>query len=194
MKLPRIVLLAALSGIPALGETGSTDVPKIIGPDAGTITTSTINVLPPFLVADVDVTLDITHSFALDLDVFLIHPDGVTMVELLTAVGDEFDNFSNTVLDDEASVLISDGNAPFAGTFRPEESLAAFDGLPAQGLWTLHISDLGDLDGGTLNSWSLRLTELAEVPEPNIILLCSASLAVLVWRQRICVRSRGSRR
>jgi subtilisin-like proprotein convertase family protein len=45
------------------------------------------------LVRDVNVTLDITHSWNEDLDVFLIAPNG-TRVELFTDVGDGVANFT----------------------------------------------------------------------------------------------------
>src|SRR6185369_562514 len=53
---------------------------------------------------------------------------------------------------------IASGVAPFAGTYRPEQSLATFNGLDAKGNWTLVVQDRASLDQGTLNSWSLSFT------------------------------------
>ncbi|MFM7519882.1 MAG: S8 family serine peptidase, partial [Planctomycetota bacterium] len=57
---------------------------------------------------DVNVRVTITHTWDEDLDVFLIAPDG-TRVELFTDVGGTSDNFTNTVLDDQAATAITAG-------------------------------------------------------------------------------------
>ena len=49
-------------------------------------------------------------------------------------------------------------DAPFAGTYRPEGSLAAFDSRNSLGTWTLEVGD--DKKGGkkgTLNQWSITI-------------------------------------
>ncbi|MGQ4650187.1 proprotein convertase P-domain-containing protein [Lyngbya aestuarii] len=108
---------------------------------------------------DVNVELDITHTYNSDLDVFLLSPVG-TKVELFTDVGSNQDNFTNTVLDDEANQLISSGAAPFSGSFIPEGQLSDFDGQDPNGNWSLEITDqVGqNVTAGTLNSWSLILS------------------------------------
>jgi Ca2+-binding RTX toxin-like protein/subtilisin-like proprotein convertase family protein len=126
-------------------------------PDNTTVTsTITISGTPLELVRDVNVTLNITHTYNSDLDVFLIAPNG-TRVELFTDVGDAAVNFTSTTLDDEASSFITSGTAPYTGTFRPEGSLAVLDGIAIAGTWTLEITDDSAADIGTLNSWSLQL-------------------------------------
>jgi len=68
------------------------------------------------------------------------------------------DNFTNTVFDDEATQPIagvSSGNAPFTGSFRPDQALSAFDGENQGGVWTLKVRDNAGSDTGTINSWSL---------------------------------------
>lgn len=133
----------------------STDVPKAI-PDLSTIT-STLTVGASFTLRDVNAgPLSITHTWDADLLVYLISPAGTT-VELFTNVGGSGDNFTNTVLDDEAATSIVSGVAPFAGTYRPEGLLSAVDGQTSAGVWTLRITDAAGGDIGTLNSWSLRL-------------------------------------
>ena len=65
-------------------------------PDKGTLT-STISVPDSYFTADVNVTVNMTHTRDEDLDVFLIAPDG-TRVELFTDVGGTGDHFTTTVL------------------------------------------------------------------------------------------------
>lgn len=134
----------------------STDVPKTI-PDSATIT-STINVPDNKTIQKVVVTIgNITHTYDADLDIYLIAPDN-TRVELSTDNGSSGDNYINTVFDDDATISITAGTAPFTGTFKPEGSLATLIGKNAQGNWKLEITDDAISDTGTLNSWSLTLT------------------------------------
>lgn len=107
-------------------------------------------------IADVNVTLNISHNWDSDLDVFLISPTG-TRVELFTDVGGSGSNFTNTTLDDEAATSITVGTAPFTGTFKPERLLSAFDTQNPNGTWKLEVTDDENLLTGTLNNWSLQL-------------------------------------
>jgi subtilisin-like proprotein convertase family protein len=107
-------------------------------------------------IQDVDVHLDITHTYNSDLTVSLVSPAG-TKVKLFDRVGRSGDNFFGTILDDEAGTRISDGRAPFTGRFRPMEPLSAFDGQNAKGNWTLEIHDRDDRDTGELRRWSLSI-------------------------------------
>ncbi|MDY6990524.1 MAG: proprotein convertase P-domain-containing protein [Thermodesulfobacteriota bacterium] len=141
-------------------KTTSRDVPKALPssvvakdiPDPGT--TSTITSCNALEIVDVNVQLDINHTFDADLDIFLIAPDG-TRIELSTDNGGSGDHFSNTVFDDEAATAITAGTAPFAGSYQPEEPLSGLDGMTANGTWTLEITDDYVEDTGSLNSWSL---------------------------------------
>ncbi len=172
---PRINLDEAISSIGIIVENQyfSTDVPKDI-PDWGT-TTSTLDISGIGIIIDLNVKLNISHVYDDDLDVFLIAPDS-TRVELFTDVGNDGDNFSNTILDDEASIPITSGTAPFNGSYRPEGSLSLFDGKSPTGVWTLEVTDDSGSDTGTLNSWSLTIQILVNTepnapvlhPEPNI--------------------------
>jgi MYXO-CTERM domain-containing protein len=107
-------------------------------------------------VVDVNVTLNITHTWDADLDVNLISPDG-TIVELFTDVGSSGDDFVATVLDDDATMSIVDGTAPFTGTYAPEGVLADFMGDAVDGDWTLEVTDDAGGDVGTLIDWTLDI-------------------------------------
>ena len=131
--------------------------------DEGTITSSLPVSGVTGVIADVNVRVNITHTFDSDLDVFLVAPDG-TRVELFTDVGGGGANFTNTILDDEASAAFTSGSAPFTGSFRPEGSLAVLDGMAANGSWTLEVTDDAGADVGTLNQWSLTVTSTDAEP------------------------------
>jgi len=150
------------SGIQPISQTTypSTDTPKPI-PDVRTPPVlSPISVASVGLVSDVNVTISLTHTFDGDLDIFLIGPNG-TRVELTTDNGSTGDNFTNTVFDDQAATSITSGTAPFTGTFRPEGLLSTLNGIPANGNWTLEITDDANLDSGVLTSWSVTITNPA---------------------------------
>lgn len=140
--------------IPAGEAYLSDDVPRAIV-DFATIT-STLVVEESFPIADLDVKVDIKHTYDADLDVFLIAPDG-TRIELFTDVGGNGDHFTQTILDDEAATPIGAGSAPFTGRYRPAGSLSAVDGSDASGVWTLEITDDGQFDQGTLNEWGILI-------------------------------------
>lgn len=127
-----------------------------IGPGAGTLTESIITFTDDNFINDVNVTLDIEHTYDGDLTIKLVSPLG-TEVILADNVGGSGDNFTNTTFDDQATLSIQDGTPPFTGTFRPQGSLSALEGESTLGDWTLSILDNANGDGGNLNSWSLEL-------------------------------------
>lgn len=151
---------------------GRFDVPVVTLPSVnvpfttvnmGTITSLlTIGVTDP--ITDIDVTLSITTPYTGELEVTLIAPDG-RRVLLFRHIGIDGDNFSGTILDDEAANSIVTANAPFTGRFRPQGSLADLDGLSPLGLWRLEVNDQMQSYTGVLTAWSLTI----ETAEPNMM-------------------------
>ena len=113
------------------------------------------------IVRDLNLSLNIAHSFAGDLNVTLTHASNT--VTLFTSVGGSDAGFQVS-LDDEAGTDIgqadSPDDTPVVGTFNPEGDalLSAFDGIDASGRWTLAVLDHGTGDVGTLQGWGLRIT------------------------------------
>jgi subtilisin-like proprotein convertase family protein len=105
-------------------------------------------------IQDVNVTVNIAHTFTQDLIITLTSPSGQT-VQLFNRRGGAGDNLNGTVFDDEASTPISGGAAPFAGSFRPETPLSVLDGASPNGAWQLTVTDNEELDIGNLLSWSI---------------------------------------
>jgi subtilisin-like proprotein convertase family protein len=103
---------------------------------------------------DLDVRVNITHTFDRDLEIRLRAPDGTT-IPLVVRRGSSGDNFVDTDLDDDAAAPIAAGSAPFTGSFRPEQPLSTFGGTNADGTWTLTVVDAVGSDVGTLSSWRL---------------------------------------
>ena len=159
-----------LAGFVVISGT-STDTYDSTGPvpiiDDGT-STSTISIpVGSGLIRDINVRINLTHTYVSDLDITLIAPDSTEIV-LASGVGLEGDDFTNTIFDDSATISIVAGNAPFTGTFRPAQPLSNFNGLSLDGTWTLKIDDLFLDDFGTLLDWSMEiLRDIAVTSDVN---------------------------
>jgi hypothetical protein len=121
----------------ATAETASADIPKTI-PDPGT-TTSSLSIAATGRILDVDVTVNLTHTFISDVTLTLIHPDG-TRITLADQIGGNGQNFTGTVFDQQASTLITAGSAPFTGRFRPSGDLSGLVGKSQTGTWKLEMT------------------------------------------------------
>ena len=105
-------------------------------------------------------TVGLNHTWVEDLNATLRSPNGTT-VSLFEAVGENGDNFCNTLLDDQATNLIQNvtaANAPFTGSFKPRSPLNAFRGENPNGVWTLNVTDFVSADGGSVRAFSLLFT------------------------------------
>ncbi|NQU76682.1 MAG: tandem-95 repeat protein, partial [Planctomycetes bacterium] len=139
----------------------STDVPVGIPDEDFVESTLTVTGLSGHII-DANVTLDVTHTEVSDLSIWLVSPSG-TEVRLVDGVPNGGENFTGTTFDDEADMWIDDGVAPYTGAYMPyADELALFDGEDPNGLWTLVIVDWYGGDVGTLNSWSISFTIIAE--------------------------------
>ncbi len=127
-----------------------------IGPNAGTVTNSIIAVPNDFTIDDVNVNLNITHTWDADMEIRLISPNN-TIILLSDKNGGSGDNYINTTFDDAAATPIASGTPPFTGTFRPDQPLSTYNGMQSIGNWTLRITDVANGDGGNLNNWTLQL-------------------------------------
>ena len=132
----------------------STDVNKPIADVRRTISVLTIN--QDISIADLNVTMNLSHTWDSDLRVTLIGPDGTQRI-LVNRRGGSGNNFTTTTFNDEAATSITSGAAPFNGSFRPEQALTGFDGKNARGTWQLVIDDLAAQDVGRINAWSLTI-------------------------------------
>ena len=116
----------------ATGTFNSTDVPKAIL-NLTTITSTTNVPALPGNIIDVNVTINISHNSDNNLKITLISPTGMHIV-LADRVGGSGNNFTNTIFDDSAPILIDNGTAPFASTYHPKELLSALYGANPQGI------------------------------------------------------------
>jgi subtilisin-like proprotein convertase family protein len=110
----------------------------------------------PGILRDVNVTVDVGHTYANDLVLSLIGPNGQRAL-LVTDEGGSGDDFDDITFDDQAIAPVIDVATPFRGSFRPEGILAVFNDLQPNGTWTLEIQDKAFEDGGALHHWSLEM-------------------------------------
>jgi subtilisin-like proprotein convertase family protein len=176
---------------------------------------STLTFNDPFFnnVLDVDVKLNISGGYNGDLYVYLTHSSGFSV--LLNRTGrTAFNTFGygdagfNITLDDAAATDIhaygGNGGAQLTGAWQPDARnsdpatviqmvprtafLNAFNGLDANGSWTLFLADVSGGEQSTLVSWELDITA---VPEPVTVALgIFAAGCVLIggaraWRRRL---------
>lgn len=126
---------------------------------------STINVTDGRSVANLTVKINLLHTFVSDLKITLTGPSGA-VVTLFDRRGGGGANLTDTVFSDGAAAAIGAGVAPFTGTFRPEQAFDPFRNVTGAGLWTLRISDVKPLDGGTLQNWSIEFTLANDITGP----------------------------
>ncbi|NUO20457.1 proprotein convertase P-domain-containing protein, partial [bacterium] len=100
----------------------------------------TINVPIEYQITDLNVSLDLYHTYDGDLDITLESPSG-TIVHLFDQHGGSGDNILCATFDDEAANAIGGGLAPFNGSWIPFAALSAFDGENAVGDWLLCVTD-----------------------------------------------------
>lgn len=145
------------TGTVACNSASSTNIPLTIGTTANVTINSTLNFPGNVTISDVNITMNVTHTWINDLTATLISPAG-TQVQLFAMPCSSAD-IQNVVatFDDSGSVVVCGTNPGITGTVKPEQLLSAFDGESSAGVWTLRILDGFAQDGGTLNSWSLNV-------------------------------------
>ena len=112
-------------------------------------------------IADVQVSVDLTHTWNSDLIVELTSPTG-TVVRLHNRSGGSADDIMTTY----------DLLTPVDGPGLMDD----FDGEDSQGIWQLFISDNVGGDTGTLNSWCLDISITVEGVVPVLVSGISAQM------------------
>jgi subtilisin-like proprotein convertase family protein len=130
---------------------------SFINNTANSIATVPINVSGNITISDINVELDITHSWVQDMTILLIGPPEIgspTITLFEEPCGGEDNVFVN--VDDSGENLICGSNPAISGTIKPKSSFFPLIGLPADGIWTLYVIDKYNSDGGTINAVSLN--------------------------------------
>ena len=165
-----------LSGIFSISATAPTiqcqtfssvDLPKDIGPNQGTITTSTVAVSVPAQATDINVVnVQGTHSFVADLEMDIISPSNVSR-RLMYDPCNSQNNFSLSFDSETNNAYGSWPCPPTSGlSYQPLDNLNTLYTGVTNGNWTLRITDDANSDGGTLTNWGVEVCFDLNVPLP----------------------------
>ena len=159
-------------------------------------------------VGNLDVTLQITHTWVGDITAVLTHEDTTTQALLIdrpgipvSACGCSGDDI-DVVLSDSGTSSVEDEcdtiNIPaIGGTLTPSpDALSVFAGEDANGDWTMTVADgFAASDSGTFNAWCLTFSQPGDddtgVPATNtwgVIVL----VALFLGASLLFLRRRGS--
>jgi subtilisin-like proprotein convertase family protein len=137
------------------------DAPGLNIEDLNTVST-TINIAENVAITDLNVRLDISHTYVEDMIITLTSPGGGTSATLFNGAADGCSGNNLVFLfDDESAnaLACNNGGSAFSEPdYIPSNPLTAFDGVLTQGDWTLAIEDTFNGDEGVVNSWALEYT------------------------------------
>ena len=139
-------------------------LPVTIVSDVPNVIESTISISESLVITDINVGVDITHSYVAELAVTLTSPSGITLslLEIETCLNDDFSSGADikAIFDDAGSDLVCGSSSPVvSGTLKPQlGTLGIFDGQSTQGDWVLSVTDIYEGDGGSLNNFTLAIS------------------------------------
>lgn len=146
---------------------------------------NTINISDNRIIADLNIFVDISHTWVGDLSIHLTHKEtskSLTVIDRpgypASSQGCGNDDIV-AILDDEFPGFVQNKCAPspaaISGTFYPAEPLTQFDGDSITGNWVLKVVDSAKNDVGTLNGWCM-VASISENPPPPTPIPPSPSL------------------
>ena len=121
------------------------------------------------IVTSLDITVNISHTFTGDLELYLVSPAEDTVLLADSAGSSYGDGFVECRFSDDSDSLISSYSPPFTGRFRPEEPLSEVDSIATIGNWSLMAIDSASQDVGTIENFTLHVTSTPlSVPPPTL--------------------------
>jgi subtilisin-like proprotein convertase family protein len=135
-----------------------------IGTTANSIATVPINVTGGLLIGDLNVTLNISHTYIQDMKYYLEGPAaiGSPIVTLFNEPCGDNDDIACTLDDAGVAFTCGAGVPSITGTVKPFENLSNFNSLPADGTWILRVIDAYNGDGGSINAVSLSFCNIEQ--------------------------------
>ena len=145
-------------------ELSSLGVPKTLQDASDSVegkTVASINMNFDSPILDLDIVVDLDHTWLEDLTLYLETPEGTRFI-LSSELGGSNDDYTQTIFDQEADVNIFNGTAPFTGRFKPTQSISSIYGTSTKGIWKLIVEDGYSEDTGILFEFTLNLCVLGE--------------------------------
>ena len=124
------------------------------------VITSTLNISDDITITDVNISINVQHTWAGDVELELTSPNGTSVILLPNSACDDGTNDINVTFDDQAAgpIACSTTAPAVGGTVQPDEALSAFNNESSAGNWVLTITDgFPSEDGGTFQSFDLEI-------------------------------------
>ncbi len=135
--------------------------PIAIADVANTLVTSTMAFNNPNITSiyDLDVSLNLTHTYVQDMTISLVSPSGTTVILQEEACGSQ--NDINVVYDDSGNNIVCGSVSPaISGRVKSFQVLSALNGQNPNGNWQLIVDDPYNGDGGYINSWTINICKI----------------------------------
>lgn len=135
----------------------SEDVPVIISSFGTPTAQSELIISDVGTIADLNITIDIEHSYLDDLDVNLISPSNTKVLLFSEICGGDDDINIEFDDDGEDHNTIPCPAIDLTQTYKANGELSTFNGEDASGTWILEAEDFVDDDGGSIEGWSIEI-------------------------------------
>ena len=134
----------------------------------GALATATINIPDDVEITDVNVYLDVTHSWVNDLVINVNNVNDNDQVTLVNRVCNNEDGIDATFDDTGSSISCGGNGTLITGTVQPSGSLADFNGQMSGGDWDIELQDYYNADTGTLNSFYIEICSITVEPSGTL--------------------------
>ncbi|MCW1146857.1 S8 family serine peptidase [Flavobacterium lacisediminis] len=154
------------TGIVSCGNTfTATDFSNAsIATTVNSIATVPIVVTGGLTIGDINVSIDITHTYIQDMKYYLEGPAaiGSPIITLFEEPCGDNDDINCTLDDAGVNFTCGTGIPSITGTVKPIDYLTTLNNLPADGTWILRVVDSYNGDGGSINAVSLSICNIAQ--------------------------------
>jgi subtilisin-like proprotein convertase family protein len=119
-----------------------------------TYTTRTINVPTTALVSDVNLAVNLTHTWISDINIVLVDPLGTNQINVFNRSCTNNDNI-NATFDDQGVAIVC--AATITGNVIPAQALSIYNGSNPNGNWLVGVRDIAGADIGNVVSYTLTI-------------------------------------
>ncbi len=120
-----------------------------------TFTVRSINVPTTSNISDVNLAVNLTHTYVSDLQIILQGPMTTTTQSTIFNQSCTSNDNINATFDDQGSAIVC--AATITGNVSPSTPLSVFNGLNPNGNWLVGIRDVGAVDTGNVASYTLTV-------------------------------------
>lgn len=122
-----------------------------------------INISDATTVSNVNIGVDITHTYIGDLAIAILSPNNTNVLLKSSRDCDSEENILG-IFDDEAITYNCLNASANMASKSLNDLLSSFNGENSSGNWTIQLGDFAGGDVGTLNSWFVEICQTTETP------------------------------